>query len=386
MKGFIDKIDFHNLECQKYWSMPSSWSDERKKEEVHSAIFSGDYIGSRKMDGALYKFIKDEDGNMELLGRNKSVSGDYLNKIEWVPHLQPFFDSLPNGTCLLGEIYFPNNEGSNHVTTIMGCLKDKAIARQKAREKLSYYVFDILAYNNVSFINKPIEDRINKLEVYMRTNQIYLSDILKKEEGINGVHKSYVEFAKYYKTGEEIWEQLQSILAEGGEGIVITKKGTCYQPGKRPARQTFKVKKELQETLDVVILDANAPTRLYSGKEIVTWKYWENVRTSEKLQGELYKEYSEGANIEPVTKTYWNGWAGSLLIGARKDNKLIPIGSLSGMTEEVLSNWENYKGCVAEITGMQIHETGGIRHPRFIRWRPDLTAKDTDWYRIFGDK
>lgn len=370
MKGFIDKIDFHNLECQKYWSMPSSWSDERKKEEVHSAIFSGDYIGSRKMDGALYKFIKDEDGNMELLGRNKSVSGDYLNKIEWVPHLQPFFDSLPNGTCLLGEIYFPNNEGSNHVTTIMGCLKEKAIQRQEVGEKLHYYIFDVLAWDNESYLNIVIESRANLIH-WMSKNGEYGAE--------------YVEFAQYYE-GAELWEQLQFILSSNGEGIVITKKGTSYQPGKRPARQTFKVKKELKESLDVVILDANPPKREYTGKEILNWRYWENVRTGEKLQGELYKEYSEGANIEPVTKTYWNGWAGSLLIGARKDNKLIPIGSLSGMTEEVLSNWENYKGCVAEITGMQIHETGGIRHPRFIRWRPDLTAKDTDWYRIFGDK
>jgi ATP-dependent DNA ligase len=162
--------------------------------------------------------------------------------------------------------------------------------------------------------------------------------------------------------------------------------GTAYQPGKRPARQTFKVKKELQETLDVVILDANPPTRYYTGKEILTWELWENTRTGEKLHGALYKNYSDGESIEPVTKTYWNGWAGSLVIGVRKDNKLIPIGSLSGLPEEVLSDWTAYKGKVAEITGMEIMKTGGIRHPKFVRWRPDLTPKDTDWYRIFGEK
>ena len=149
---------------------------------------------------------------------------------------------------------------------------------------------------------------------------------------------------------------------------------------------TIKIKKELQETIDVVVLGANAPTRLYNGKEILTWKLWENTRTGEKIQGELYKDYSEGAPIEPVTKTYWNGWAGSLIIGIRKDDKLVPIGSLSGMTEEVLSNWQNYKGKVAEVTAMQIMDTDnkGLRHPKFVQWRPDLTARDTDYYRWFS--
>ena len=119
MKNFIDNVNFHILEAQKYWSPTSTWTPERKKQEVKDAIFSGNYIGARKMDGAFYEFIKDEDGNMELIGRSKSVNGDYLNKIGHVPQLHDFFNSLPNGTCLLGEIYFPKNEGSNHVTTIM---------------------------------------------------------------------------------------------------------------------------------------------------------------------------------------------------------------------------------------------------------------------------
>lgn len=366
MKHYIDGIDFHELEAQKYWTPPASWDDNRKKTEVHNAIFSGDYVGARKMDGAFYKFVKDEDGNMELLGRSKSVSGDYLNKLDWVPQLQPVFDKLPNGTCLLGEIYFPKNEGSNHVTTIMGCLKEKAIARQESGDKLHYYVFDVLAWNGKSLVKANIEDRIDYLEV-----------------GRLGYRNEFVEWASYYE-GSELWESLQIILSLGGEGIVITKKGTCYQPGKRPARQTFKVKKELKETLDVVIIGANPPTRLYNGKEIMNWRYWENIMTDEKIEGNFYKAYSDGDPIEPVTKTYWNGWAGSLIIGAVKDDKIVPIGSLSGMTEEVLSNWEKYKGKVAEITGMQIMETGGIRHPKFIQWRDDLTVRDTDWYRIFG--
>jgi ATP-dependent DNA ligase len=359
--------NFHNLEVQKYWSFPASFKGD-KAAETKYMIFSGDYIGSRKMDGAFYKFWKDENGNMELLGRSKSVSGDYLNKIGHVPHLHEFFESMPNGTCLIGELYFPNNEGSSNVTTIMGCLEQKARDRQEKGSKLHYYVFDVLAFAQSAWLNNNIEERVEQL-----------NNIAK------GWSSKYVEFANYYE-GKELWNQLQQILAEGGEGIVITKKGTCYQPGKRPARQTLKVKKELQETIDVVVLGANAPTRVYTGKEIENWRLWENLQTNEKIEGLFYKDYSDGAPIEPVTKNYWHNWAGSLIIGVRKNDKLVPIGSLSGMTEEVLENWQNYKGAVAEITAMEVLETGGLRHPRFVKWRPDLRASDTDWNRIFKNE
>jgi hypothetical protein len=205
MKNYIDGINFHELEAQKYWTPPASWAPERKKEEVHNAIFSGDYVGARKMDGAFYKFLKDEDGNMELLGRSKSVSGDYLNKIEWVPQLQSFFEDLPNGTCLIGEIYFPDNEGSNNVTTIMGCLKEKAMARQEKGDKLHYYIFDVLAWNGSKRYVYPIETRVKLLDQIADNYQ-----------------NPFVEYA-LYNIGEELWNNLQEILADGGEGIVITK-------------------------------------------------------------------------------------------------------------------------------------------------------------------
>ena len=261
MKNFINGIDFHNLEAQKYWAPTASWSDERKKQEVTSMIFSGDYVGARKMDGAFYKFVKDEDGNMELLGRSKSVSGDYLNKIDWVPQFKHFFDYLPNGTC--------------------------------------------------------------------------------------------------------------------------------YQPGKRPARQTCKVKRELEESIDAVILDANAPTRDYTGKEIETWQYWEDIKTGEKLKGEFYREYDLNGSPEPVTKNYFYGWAGSLVIGLynTETGKYNPIGSLSGLTEEVLSNWKDYRGKVVEVTGMQIFrdENGkfsGIRHPKLKAFRDDKAAKECTFEQV----
>ena len=358
--------NFHNLEAQRYYSFGASAKID-PKVETKNMIFSGDYIGSRKMDGAFYKFWKDENGNMELLGRSKSVNGDYLNKYDWVPQLHPFFESLPNGTCLLGEIYFPEHEGSRYVTTIMGCLVDKAILRQDMGEKLHYYVFDVLAYDCVSYLDKIVEDRIEALECIQRAHHT----------------ETYIEFAKYYE-GKELWDNLQMILASGGEGVVITRKGTTYQPGKRPAKQTLKVKKELSETLDCFFTGhISAPTRLYTGSTLPTWQYWENVKTGEKLQGQLYINYMDGEPIEPVTKPYFLGMAGSLEIGVLRDGKVYPLGWLSGLSDEIKTNYKDYKGKCLEVGAMQFTEgNNALRHGKMIQLRPDLTVKDCTWEKL----
>ena len=377
MKGFVNGIDWINAEAMKYWSFPASYTDEKKKNEVHNAIFSGDYLGALKVDGYYQRLIKDEDGNCFMIARSKGVNGA-IDKYEWVPQLHPFMDKLPNGTVLLSECYLPGNEGSNKITSLLGCLKDKCIARQEAGQKLHFYIFDICAWSGENFIKKPAEERFEGVSNLQQLYAVWLSDVN------CGINCDVIEFAQYYR-GPELWDKLQEYLGSGREGIVITRKDCPIYFKRTPAHMTIKIKKELQETIDVVILGANAPTRNYGGKEIETWKYWEDTFTGEKLLGEYFKDYYNGKNIEPITKAYFYGWAGSLIIGIRKDDKLVPIGSLSGIEEEVLANWQSYKGKVAEVTAMQIMDTEnhGLRHPKLLRWREDLTPRDTDYYRYF---
>ena len=366
MSFVIDGIDFENLEAEKFWSWPSSFKGD-PKEETRNLIFSENYLGARKMDGAYYRFIKGMDGSMRLQGRSKSVNGGYLDKLDHVPHLMDFFNELPNGTCLIGEIYFPNNEGSSNVTTIMGCLTPKAIARQETGDKLHYYPFDIWAWEGKSYLNKVCEDRFDELNSCSR---VYASE--------------YVEWAEYFQ-GKELWTQLQTILANGGEGIVMTKKGTIPQPGKRPARKTLKVKKELAENIDCFFTGrATAPTRLYTGKEIETWKYWVRIRDNQKLEGEFYQNYKMGEALEPVTKPYFMGMAGSLEIAVMKDGVETQIGFLSGLSDEIKADaWSMRHKCI-EVAAMEVLPTGGIRHGKLKQFRPDLTPADCTFEKAFG--
>ena len=357
MKGFINGYNFADLEVQKYFAPPASWSDEKKKCETRNRIFSGDWYGARKVDGALYVFLKDEDGNITLRGRSKSVNGEYLDKWDHLPQLEGWASEIPNGSCLLGEVYRPGDEGSKVTTTIMGCLTNKAIERQKEEsQKMHYYVFDVLAWDGESFLKKKAIDRFDFLITLWRA---YPS--------------KYVEYAEYV-SGSALWDTLQELLLDGFEGMVITKGDSYYEPGKRPSKTTLKVKQELKETIDCVVIGANPPTRISNTTEIINWTYWENSLTHEKMNGEFFNEYEKGLPIEPVTKNYFYGWCGSLKLGLYdEEGKMHHVGDLSGVTDEIKENWKDYIGKVVEISAMEIttNQQGGFgfRHPRMLGFR-----------------
>ena len=384
MGNLIDNVDFFELESERYWSFPKSTKKD-PKTEAKRMIFSGEYVGSRKMDGSYYRFVKDMEGNMVLQGRSRSVKGGFLNKIGHVPHLHKFFESLPNGTCLLGELYFPNNEGSNKVTTIMGCLEEKAIKRQE-KNKLHYYVFDVWAYNGKSLLTTTMEERISKL--YSLYTDCLSSTERNVADADNKIIFTYdypeVEIACYFND-RTLWEQLQRILEIGGEGVVITRKDSVPEPGKRRANKTLKIKKEIAQSIDCFFTgNITPPTRLYAGKEIKKWKYWENVSTGEKLEGAHWEDYMEGVPIEPVTKPYFNNWAGSLEIGVLKEGKVFPIGWLSGLSDDIKANVEEYKDKPIEVTAMEFTEDKALRHGKLVCFRPDLLLVDCNYEKIWG--
>ena len=375
--GMIDNYNFKEMPAQKYWAPPASWSLEKKKETTQSRIFSGDWYAAEKKDGYFAKLVKDEDGNVGLYSRSRNVNGEYPEKHEWVPHLQSFFDSLPNGVCLLGELYLPSKPGSSNITSLLGCLKEKCVARQVQGEKLHFYVFDILAWENKSYLDKTMLERIDELNLLWRA----------------GYMNEYVEIAKYYN-GKELWEELQKILASGGEGMVIIRGGAKYQPDKRPSKDCQKVKKELTENIDCFFTGrGTAPTRLYTGKEIESWKYWQDIRTGAKMEGALYNEYRDGATIEPVTKPFFYGWAGSLEIGVLvphkagdndgllcpeyPDYRIQPIGYLSGLADDIKANALEQRLKCIEVSAMELmKDTMALRHGKLNRFRPDLSPLD----------
>lgn len=371
MEKYIDGINFFELEAEKYFAPPSSWSQEKKEEWARTRIFSGEWYGAQKRDGAFFMFLKDEDGNMYLRPRSRNVKKEFVNKIDWVPHLHRFFERLPNNICLLGEVYLPSKEEAKATTSIMNCLVDKAIKRQE-KEPLHYYIFDILALRGESMLDMNAITRFVSLDA--------LGELYKDP---------CVEWA-HYVNGKELWNTIQDLLANGYEGVVITRGDSHYLPGKRTNKDTLKIKKELQDTIDCVIIGANPPTKDYDGKEVETWEYWYDELHSEKITAEEYKSkthtsiytaYLSGAGVIPVTKNWFYGWAGSLKLGLFNERGVCThIGNLSGLTEEVKENWKEYIGTVAEIVAMEIMDNAqggrGIRHPKLKQFRKDKDPKE----------
>ena len=334
------------VEPMKIWKLPDG------KEHMFSEICnSGDYFAQEKIDGYWYQFEK-TDNYSYLFSRNISTTTGFLTeKSDNVPHIIEALSVLPKNTTLIGEVYYPGGT-SKTVTTIMGCLPETAIKRQKDN-LIHYYVHDIIMYDGVNLVNASAENR------YKILNKIW------EKHNLNNI-----EFLKLAETfTENIETRTAEILAAGGEGVVLKKKDLPYYPGKRPAWSTIKIKKI--DTVDLVCIGFCDATKEYTGKEIETWQYW--------IDGEA------------VTKGYYYGWKTAMRVGAYDDNNnLVEIGTVSsGLTDKdkelMATNPELYLNKVFNFSCMEKdNKEHTLRHPHIIGPREDKSAKDCILSEIFS--
>ena len=331
----------------------------------------GTWFAQLKKDGALYMYVKGLGGENYLFGRTVSKkTGLLTEKSANVPHIIEAFHDIPNGTILLGEIYYPGKT-SKDVTSIMGCLPQKAIERQNTSYgAIHYYVYDCLGYNGTSLLNYSNWTRYQVLQA------IWKHDIV---EG--SVIPWTVELAAAIDT--EIYASVGKALAAGEEGMVIKKKDALYEPGKRP--QTMLKAKQV-DNIDAVIIGFKDPEILYKGKEIENWQYWVDEFGNPVPVGLHYGN----PRFEPVTKHYYYDWKNAIEIGAYDSSgQLKSIGTIaSGLTdfirEDMSLHPDNYLHKVVEIQCMSLDKTAKtIRHGFFISIRNDKNETDCKLEEIF---
>ena len=347
------------------------------------ACDDGTWFAEIKKDGALYMYVKGLGGESYLFGRTVSKkTGLLTEKSANVPHIISVLSQLPNGTILLGEIYYPGKT-SKDVTSIMGCLPAKAIERQKGEYGyIHYYVYDCLGYNGTSLLKYDNWTR------YQVTKRIFekVIPVLQWEENENTIkfYSKYIEFAKAIE--EDIYPSIGKALSEGEEGLVVKKKTGMYEPGKRP--QTMLKAKQV-DYIDAVIIGFKEPEIHYVGKEKETWQYWVGTDDHEERLP-VGCHYGELCAI-PVTKHYYYGWNNAIEIGAYdNEGKIHSIGTIaSGLTdymrEDMSVHPDKYLGKVVEIQCMmKDNKEQTLRHGFFLKTREDKPATECLLEDIFS--
>lgn len=337
--------------------------------EFDRMIASGNYLISRKYDGFWYQLEKIDEDHIYLFSRTKSrKTGELTEKIACVPHIEEWAKLLPNDTILVGEVYVEGGK-SNNVTSIMGSLPEKAVARQFDTDEyggpLHYYVHDVIRCNGEDLMDTPLEERIEKWlwywlgDLFDGEKYIHAADYYCSKEDDNVF--SYVDFNQY----------LDDVFAAGGEGVVLKDRHGVYQPGKRP---TYNKKIKTETTFDVFITGFVEPEKEYTGKEIETWPYW--------IDGQA------------VTKAYYNGWKAGIKVGAWDEADdiaaVVQLGTISsGMTDfwrqDMAENPDKYLDMVVEIQAMSVDsKEHTIRHGRILNLREDKSDRECVLDQIFS--
>jgi len=346
------------IKAMEIWQLPKN-----KRGNLKEYCDGGQYLASLKRDGYFY-WLNKTPQYAYLFSRKAGVSGFLTEKSKNVPHLFEAAQNLPADTLIAGEVYVPGKT-SKGVTRIMGCLPPKAIERQEAEGYVHYYLIDIVMLAGEDLRDKPFEERIEILqEVYVK----YFVD------------NEYISLAENIDT--DIYDTAVALMEQGEEGMVLKKKDSLYECGKRPAWSSIKIKQE--NTLDVVITGFCAPTKEYAGKNLGVWEYWiaENP-TADNM--DLHED------MIPVTKAYYYGWKNAIEVSAyNKDGELEKIGTISsGLTDELrkefAENPEKYLNTVVEIKCMSVDAADhSIRHGYLLKFRDDKNPEDCTFSQIFS--
>lgn len=317
-------------------------------------------IGTVKIDGYWSQLVKDNN-EVHLYSRTVSKkTGYYSDNIEKVPHIKDWaMNELPNGTCIIGEVYYPNGTSKN-VTSVLGALPEKAIERQKGKYgKIHFYMHDILAYNGEDYVmnNVTYSYRYSNLCEHIDIATLLIPEL----EVARCYDNAYLDLDKI--TADK--------LAAGEEGMVFRVENGLYAPGKRQPKVMFKIK-QAQNDIDFVITEVLPPEYLYTGKESETWQYKDK-------EGNL------------ITKAAYYGWAGALRLGAYDNaGNLVSIGRVSsGLTDnlkaDLAANPNKYIGMTVEVNCMSLDkENKTMRHCYLSRLRPDKPAQDCKLEEIFN--
>ena len=391
------------LEPEKYWSFPASYSREKRQLELEHMIDTGNFFYQLKTDGNYSAFICDFDGEKRIISRGLStVTHEYGRLEDKLFFFNDVAKAFNKPTRIMGEIWF---EGGidRHVGSVLRAATEKSLSIQstkyydniKATKKFS--AKDKRDIENNEFRNKQLRWRIFDVWYYdgkdlMDTPWIERQKYVK--EAAERINNPLVTYVPYHPMDSDFFDRLSEIFKDGGEGVVCYREDGLPEPGKRTAHKTLKVKTEVENFIDCFITGIEPAVKNYTGKELSTWPYWEDERTGEKLFGEYYSDFRLGRAIYPISKGYYFNWPGAIFVSVYDSNgKIIPLCKVAGLTEDfkaaLRDNFEEWKMCPVTIGGMMVstaqEDNISVRHPylKSIR-KNDIDPKDCTLSKILS--
>jgi len=410
---------------------PMCAKEEDREEELEKMLApnSGYYI-EEKFDGT--RALNHIDGkSSRVFSRRISVKTDwYSENSDSLPQLRRLRLKEWKRTVIDGELFIPNRPFKD-VSGTLNCLWDEAVRRQIDLGEIVLHVFDIIWYKGIYIARMPLWKRKQYLQKvvdeldspYVKMVQYsdttitvdpdlkFIGRFLKGElkEVYPTLHEE-LEAQKNRKYPYELSKRAyyEYIVATGGEGVILKDKNGKYYH--KRGREYTKLKKFI--TREVVIIRFDPPTKEYKGKFPTPekWRYWESydgvvLDTSDSQQ--FTEVQSNPEYYVPVSKFYAENWVGNVVYGVlvtpkEKDTllrtkkgkdfifhkvcglDLVEVGDCSGYNEEqrykFTKNKEDYIGKVIEVKANELFkDTGKLRHPRFLRERPDKNADQCTW-------
>ena len=381
-------------------------------------------------------------GHCRVFSRRVSKkTGFYVENTDSVPQIREIDCPKLGGTIIDCEAFI-NGLPFKEVSSVLNCLWDKAVDRQIEKGFITFHAFDILFYKGVDMRRFPLERRKKYLQTvisecgspYIEGVDCYecgavlgggsikghqlavdvYSEVMKRIRDIEeDVYFDCLEEDKdKYPNLYQCWKSdspltprayYELIVSTGGEGVMVKSKSGKYLH--KRGWEYSKVKAFL--TRDLIITGFDEPTREYTGKDCKTWGLWEEVATRKKVQGNYYGK----ADYEPVTKFYFNNQVGNLMLGVvitREELDEIPekkrgdfepyivadtyimhvceCGGFDDETREYFTR--NKKRLVHKVVEVKANglfkDTGKMRHPRFMRLRPDKNLEQCTWKDHIG--
>ncbi len=239
----------------------------------------------------------------------------------------------------------------------------------------------------------------------------------------------YQNFYRYMRDGGEYAVMLpprvfyEYIVATGGEGLIVKPKEGKYLH--KRGWEYSKIKAFL--TRELILIRFDSPEPEYKGKfpNPEKWDYWEDcehdlfdlTHFTKEERDKWIRDIWNDSEFAPVSKYYAKGLVGNMILGVlvsdselskipkSKQGKLysasfckihnkdelyvMEVCECSGYTDEVREHFTKYQkdliGSVVEVKANGImKDTGRMRHPRFLRCRPDKNPEQCIWADHIG--